>query len=218
MYSILIRTLIVAGLMTFGTARGDTTDDAVKALPAAVQKTITAEGTGKRVVRVDKKQNQGHTRYKIIMKSSDDMQRRLFIDENGTLLRLKNDVIFSSVPPSVHQTAETGGKGAKFVRSTKITHDGKTEWEVEYDVSGRTRELLIDADGKLERTEEVVAAATLPATVKSAVDKEVGSGKLRKVEAITETGKPTVYEVQFDANGHSSEVTFGGDGKVLERE
>jgi hypothetical protein len=213
----LIRTLIIV-LLTSGAARGDATDDAVKALPAAVQKTITAESMGKHVVRVDKKQNDGHTRYKIILKSSDEMQRRLFIDENGTLLRLKNDVIFSSVPPSVHQTAETGGKGAKFVRSTKISHDGKTEWEVEYDVSGRSRELLIDADGKLERIEEVVTAATLPATVKRAVDKEVGSGKIRKVEAITETGKPTVYEVQFDASGRSSEVTFAGDGKVLERE
>jgi len=215
--TILIRMLVIAAVLTCGTARADSTND-VKALPAAVQKTITAQGAGKSVVRVDTKANSGHTRYKIIMKSPDGMQRRLFIDENGTLLRLKNDVTFDSVPASVHKTADAGGKGAKLVRSTKITHDGKTEWEVEYDVAGRSRELLIDADGKLERTEEVVTATTLPATVKTAVDKEVGAAKLRKIEAITEAGKPTVYEVQFEASGRTAEVTFGGDGKVLERE
>jgi hypothetical protein len=152
------------------------------------------------------------------MKSSDGMQRRLFVDETGKLLRLKNDVAFDAVPAPVHKTAETSGKGLKFVRSTKITHEGTVEYEVEYDSSGRSKTLLIDVQGKLERVEEVVVASALPAPAKAAVDKEVGNGKLRKIEAITETGKPTVYEAQFDAGGHASEVTIGADGKVLERE
>jgi uncharacterized membrane protein YkoI len=190
----------------------------VKALPAAVQTTLRKESAGKSVVRVDNKQRDGNTTYKIITKSPDGMQRRLFIDSNGKLVRLKNDITLDAVPHVVRKTADAESKAAKFVRSTKITHDAATDYELEYDVTGRSKTLLIDPQGKLERIEEVITAPTLPSAVKASVDKEVGKNTIRKIEASTETGKPTVFEVQFDAGGHPSEIKLALDGKVLERE
>jgi len=76
----------------------------------------------------------------------------------------------------------------------------------------------MDAVGQMERVEEVVGIAALPAAAKTQVEKDVGAGKLLKVEAIMETGKPTIYEAQFEAGGHRSEIKLGADGKVLARE
>ena len=205
-------------LLVVGTAHAESADETLKALPAPVQKTIRAEKQDRTLVKIETKAKDGHARYKVVMTTANGMQKRLVVDAGGALLRVKNDVALDTLPAAVRSAVDANTKGAKFVRSTKVTHDGKIEYEVEYDVSGRSKVLLIDPAGKMEKVEEVVAIATIPAAAKAEVDKSVGTGKLIKVEAITETGKPTFYEAQYEVGGHKSEVKLASDGKVLGRE
>jgi hypothetical protein len=152
------------------------------------------------------------------MKAASGMQKRIFVDGDGKILRLKNDVEIGALPAPVKATVDANSAGTKFMRSTKVTHDGTTEYEVELDASGHSRELLLDPAGTLERLEEVVDLASVPPKVKAEIEKTVGKHQLLKVEASTESGKATTYEAQFDADGHKAEVTFSAEGKVLERE
>jgi hypothetical protein len=212
-----LRALPFLCLLLVGTAYAEDPDATLKSLPAPVMQAIQAEQGDKSVFRIDVKGKDGQKRYKVILKSKDGMQKRLFLDDKGTLLRLKNDVALDALPAPVKKTSDENSAG-KFVRSTKVTHDAKTEYEVEYDVNGFSKELLLDDAGKLERVEEVVSLSGVPAKAKAAIEKEVGKNKLVKVVASTETGKATTYEAQFEVTGRKSEITLSSDGKVLERE
>jgi hypothetical protein len=211
------RVLVCVGVLA-GAAFADTTKVELKQLPAAAQKTVQTELGGRSIVKIDANQRDGRARYKVVMVAQDGMQKRVTVDGDGKILRLKNDVAMRDVPAAVRKTAEANASGAKLVRSTKVTHDDVTEWEVEYDVKGRSKQLLMGTDGKLERIEEVVLAASLPAKAKAGIEKEVGTNKLIKIVAVTFTGKPTTYDAQFEKGDGKAEIQVAGDGKVLERE
>jgi hypothetical protein len=207
-----------AYLFLTGAVRADATDDQLKPLPAPVQKTIRAELEKRTIVKIDPKTHDGKTRYKVVMKAANGMQKRIFVDAEGKIQRLKLDVERDSLPAPVKEQVDQNNKKLKFVRVTKVTHDDVVEWEAEFTRQGLSEELLMDAAGKLERVEKVLAPTELPAPVKAAVDKQVGKGKLIKVEESTLIGKPSTYEAQSDSDGKKVEITYDADGKELERE
>jgi uncharacterized membrane protein YkoI len=205
-------------LFVLGSAHAQSGEELLKPLPAPVQKTIRTERGTRSLVKIESKSKGGQTLYKVVMKGDNGMQKRLAVDASGKLLRVKNDVTIDALPAAVRATGDANGKGGKFVRSTKIDHDAKLDYEVEFDLNGRSKVLLINPAGQLQKTEEVVAISSIPAPAKAEVEKEVGTGKLLKLKTISETGKPAIYEAQFEAGGHSSEIKLGSDGKVLDRE
>jgi uncharacterized membrane protein YkoI len=209
--------MFLALLLLAGTAWAASPDDTLRSLPPEVQKTVKAEIDQRTILKVDAKERQGEKRYKVVMKAADGLEKRLIVDAHGKILRTKQDVVRDSLPQPVAKTVDAQGAG-QFVRSTRVDHDGLTEYEAEFDVSGKSKEILTDSAGKLERIEEVVAIAAVPAQAEAEIEKDVGKNKLLKIEAITETGKPTVYEAQFEADGKKSEIQIGSDGKVLGRE
>lgn len=211
-----VKALPLLCLFVFGSAHAGGGDELLKSLPAPVQKTISAERGQRNLVDIQAQSKGGQTGYKVIMKAANGMQKRLFVDSSGKLVRVKNDVAPDTLPAAVRANADSNGKGGKFVRSTRIDHDAKVDYEVVYDVSGRSRVLLLDPAGHLEKVEEVVAVSAIPAPARVQVEKEVGGGKLLKLKTITETGKASIYEAQFEASGRSSELA--SDGKILERE
>jgi uncharacterized membrane protein YkoI len=212
------RVIVTVCVFAMSVAHAQSADETLKGLPAAVQKTIRAERGTRGLMKIESKAKAGETIYKIVMGASDGMQKRLTVDASGKLLRVKNDVTRDSLPAPVRALVDANSKSGKFVRSTKIDHDAKVDYEAEFDVSGRSKVFLLDPAGKTKKVEEVVAISTVPAPVRSAVEKEVGSGKLIKVKTITEPEKPALYEAQWETGAKKSEIKLAADGKVLERE
>jgi hypothetical protein len=213
-----VSALAAVCLFVLGSAHAESGDESLKTLPAPVQNTIRAERGQRSVVSIDAKSKGRQTSYKVIMKADNGMQKRLFVDASGKLFRVKNDVTIDAVPAAVRTTADANGKGGKFVRSTRIDHDGKLEYEVEYAVDGHSKVLLFDPAGQLKKVEEVVAISAIPAPARTEVEKEVGTGKLLKLKTITETGKAPIYEAQFESGGHNSGIKLASTGKILDRD
>ena len=152
------------------------------------------------------------------MSGKNGMQRRLMLDGDGKVLKLKNDVAAETLPAAVKKAADGMAKGAKMVRSTQVTADGKVTYEVEMDIGGRPKVVLLDPAGATVKIEETVLLPTVPAPVKAEVEKNVGHGRLIKVVAITDTGKPTTYEAQYETDAKKAEIKLGADGHLLGRE
>jgi hypothetical protein len=212
----LLRTLLLVVAATT-VAYAASPDDTLKTLPAAVQQTIQAELGKRTILKIDVKDRDGKQHAKVVMKAADGLEKRIIVGPDGKILRTKQDVERSALPAAVAKTVD-GQSAGKFLRSTRVDHDGVTEYEAEFDVEGKSKEILTDSAGKLERIEEVVGLAAVPAQAKTEIEKDVGKAKLLKIEAITETGKPTVYEAQFEADGKKSEIQIASDGKLLHRE
>jgi hypothetical protein len=123
------------------------------------------------------------------------------------------------LPPPVEQAVTRETRGATLLGFTQESEDGKMFYEVETRVAGRSRDILIDATGKVAEIEDAVVLARLSAAVQAGLKAAAGTGRITRVESITKQGKVVAYEAQVTAaGGKKSEVQVGPDGKALAHE
>jgi len=124
----------------------------------------------------------------------------------------------SDLPPAVEKTVAAQSAGATVKGFSKEKEKGQTYYEAEMVVNGRSKDILMDANGAIVEVEEEVAMDALPAEVKAGLQSKAGEGKLVKVETITKKDKLVAYEAQVTKGGKKSEVQVGPDGKPLDHE
>ena len=116
------------------------------------------------------------------------------------------------LPPPVRTTVEAETTGVTLKGISKEKEHGKTVYEVETLVNGRTRDLMIDATGKVYEVEEQLDVDKAPAPVKAAME---AKGKILKLESVTENGK-TTYEGRVQTkSGKKVSVAVDANGKHL---
>jgi len=116
----------------------------------------------------------------------------------------------ANLPPAVKATVEAESKGAVVKGISREKEHGKTVYELETLVNGRTRDLMIDAAGKVYVVEEQLDVDKAPPAVKAALE---ARGKIVRLESVLENGR-TRYEgrVQTKA-GKKVTVEVDADGK-----
>lgn len=125
-------------------------------------------------------------------------------------------VKMADLPPAVQKTVKEQMAGATLRGLSKETEHGKTTYEAELTVNGKSKDITLDSDGKIVEVEEQVALDSIPAAAKTAIESSAGkSGKVLKVEAVSEHDKLVAYEavVQKTPNGKKSEVRVDANGK-----
>lgn len=121
-------------------------------------------------------------------------------------------VKLKDLPPAVRKTVDELGKTATLVGFAKEVEDGKTLYEAETKVNGKTRDVTIDAEGKIVTTEEEVAIDTIPAAARAAIEKAAAGGKITLVEKVT-SGSAVKYEAAITPkSGKKKEVSFNAEG------
>ncbi len=122
------------------------------------------------------------------------------------------------LPAAVEKTVARESKGATIKGFGVEKEDGKTTYEVEMMVDGRSKDLSIDADGNVLSIEEEVSMDSLSADVKAGLTKAAGAGTMGKIESLTKGGKLVAYETVVTTGKKHSEIQVGPDGKKLSHE
>ena len=133
------------------------------------------------------------------------------VASSGSLL-LSQKVQLKDVPTPVQRSIAEETKGSQLKSITKETEKGKTVYEVESMVNGRTRDLIIDSSGSVVTVEAEVALDSLPAAAKSAIERLASGGKITRVESVT-MGQTIMYEAAIVKGKKTSEVSVTPDGK-----
>lgn len=118
----------------------------------------------------------------------------------------------NDLPPAVQKGVQDHLKGGTVKTVTKEVEKGKTQYEIESVLNGRTRDFNLDTAGNLLVMEEELAMEDVPAPVKAALEKQ---GKIVRVELMTE-GKKVVYEAQVEKNGKKASVSVDSSGKKVQ--
>lgn len=201
-------------VLSTATAHADDADPKLKTLPEAVQKTVTAESPQGSIVSVEPKRIDGTLRYKVAVQDH-GQNRHLVIDATGKLQSTKTEVTAQALPAPVRKTLDAQSQGARVDKNLQVNKAGKLTYEFELLVSGHKKELAIDAAGELLRVEEVVPIASVPPTVKAAIEQAASRGKLLKVRSLTVRGKLTGYEAGVEIDGSRTDLKFALDGTPL---
>jgi uncharacterized membrane protein YkoI len=120
-------------------------------------------------------------------------------------------VKLKDLPAAVQKAIPEQTKGATVVGYAKEVEDGKTFYEIETKVNGKTRDLLMDPTGAVTEVEEEVALDSIPAAARAAIQSRAGKGKITKVESVTKDGNVT-YEAAISKAGKKSEIAVAADG------
>jgi uncharacterized membrane protein YkoI len=123
-------------------------------------------------------------------------------------------VAMRDLPVVVQQAVREQSKGATIRGLTMEVENGKTEYEAELTVNGHGKDISFDAAGRIVSVEEEVPLASLPEAARGAIQKAVGTGKLRKVESVTENGT-AFYEATIRKAGKSSEIKVDANGATV---
>ena len=106
-------------------------------------------------------------------------------------------------------------KGGTIKSINKEKENGVMQYEVETTLGGKARNMNVDVTGKLLVVEEEVSIDSVPAAVKAAVTKAVGTGKLEMVETFQKPGAELMYEAVFATKGgKKKEMVFKADGSI----
>src|SRR5258705_2521929 len=85
------------------------------------------------------------------------------------------------LPAAVQKAADEATKGSQVLGYAKEVEGGKTFYEVETKVNGKTRDMTFDEQGNAIAVEEEVAIGSLPASVQDGLRKAAGKGQITKV-------------------------------------
>jgi hypothetical protein len=124
----------------------------------------------------------------------------------------------SDLPAAVEKTVAAQSRGATVRGFSREEENGQIFYEAELIVGGRSKDVLIDANGAVVEVEEQVEVGSLPVAVKDGLQAKAGKGRLLKVESITKHDKLVAYEAQVMTGGKRSEVQVGPDGKAISHE
>jgi uncharacterized membrane protein YkoI len=120
-----------------------------------------------------------------------------------------------SLPPQVREAVLAQSRGATLRGVAKETQNGVTLYEVETIAHGRTRDIMLDAQGKLVSVEEQTTLGEIPEKARAAILRSVGTRKLVLVEKVTK-GDTTFYEGHIHDGRSLSEVKVDAAGKPVE--
>jgi uncharacterized membrane protein YkoI len=124
----------------------------------------------------------------------------------------------SALPAAVEKAVQAETKGATIKGFAQEREHGKTFYEVETVVDGRTRDILFAPDGSVAEIEEEVSFDSLPSEVQTGLKKKAGGVNIEKVESLTKKSRLVAYEGRIRRNGKDAEIQVGPDGRNLAHE
>ena len=122
-------------------------------------------------------------------------------------------VQMKDLPEPVQKTVKELIKTAKLRGLNKEVENGKTSYEAETTLNGKSRDVEMDASGVIVEVEEAAELSGIPPAARKALETSAGAGKILKVESVTQ-GKTVSYEAVVEKNGKKSEVSVSADGVV----
>lgn len=133
---------------------------------------------------------------------------------SGTAQAADQKITLQNLPPAVKATVDAESKGATVKGISSEKENGKTVYELETLLNGRTRDLMIDAAGKVYLVEEQLDIDKAPPAVKAALE---AKGKVVTLESVMENGK-TRYEGQVQTKaGKKVAFEVDADGKPYKK-
>jgi uncharacterized protein with beta-barrel porin domain len=121
-------------------------------------------------------------------------------------------VRLEDLPPAVQTAVKEQTRNATLAGLSTEKEKGKTMYEVETKVNGKSRDLLLDQTGAVVESEEEVDINSIPAPARAAIQKRAGNGTLAKVEKVM-AGSTVSYEATIRSKaGKASEYAVNADG------
>lgn len=122
---------------------------------------------------------------------------------------------FEAMPPAVQKTATANMLNALPISIGSVQRESGWEYQVNTRLNGEYHNILVDEKGKLLAVKDGTDLASIPAVVKSAIQKESLAAEILTLEKVTEGGLISYGAViQDDAPGKYIRILVAADGTL----
>ncbi len=126
----------------------------------------------------------------------------------------ESKVQFKDLPAPVQKAAkEQQSRGATLRGYSKENERGKTFYEIETLVNGKSKDTLVDESGTVVETEQEIDMANIPQAARQALKKEAAGAKILRIESVTE-GRTVRYEAVILSGSKRKEIAVTPDGSA----
>jgi len=184
-------------------------------LPPEVRKAITAQvGSGK-LESIGKTFKGSQVSFEVEMTRADGANRSFTVDSNGKLTSLQ--VSLEEIPGLVRKTIEAHVGDGKLEAVYRLTEGGETSFDAEVLRHGKTRDIIVNMNGKLESVQ--VSIDDLSPEAQKTIRDKVGSGKIVRVDKLSELRQGVQpYEIEARKDGKVFSFAVGPKGRLLGRD
>jgi hypothetical protein len=137
------------------------------------------------------------------------------IERSGAIREMEADIPVSGLPDAVRDAAITMLPGARITGAEHEFQAGRECWEVKLIHEGRAWEVIADASGEVQETEQELRRGEAPGAVMESAAKTMPRGMLRSVERITHRDDTVEYHVKYTQGGASYKLVLAPDGTLL---
>ena len=120
-----------------------------------------------------------------------------------------------SLPPSVQAAVKAQRINATILNISAVKANGRTGYEVEMTIDGKSRDVEFDANGKILEIEEDADLSSIPAAAKNAIQAQTGKATFVKVEKVTKGSGISYVAVLKSTHGSNFELGVNAAGKLL---
>lgn len=129
--------------------------------------------------------------------------------------RAESHVPCNTLPAAVLAQAKAEAGDASIHGCVQQREHGKLTYEVETLKNGISKDITLDASGRILEVEQQVPVSSLPAAVSDAIAQAAKGGTIGKIESVTRNGAIASYETTIRSNGRSREVAFDPQGSPV---
>jgi uncharacterized membrane protein YkoI len=123
---------------------------AMNDLPAAVQQAMRDHTKGLTIVGLAEETEDGKTLYEVETKK-DGQTRDILFDTAGKVVEEEQEVTLASIPELARTALQRAAVGGEITKVEAITKNGVTLYEAEVKKKGKDSEVVVGADGTIQR-------------------------------------------------------------------
>ena len=150
------------------------------------------------------------------MKTAGSLAAILAVLTAAPVMAAERKMELKDLPEAVRITVLEQSQDGKIRGLAHEIDKDKRPYEAELTLaSGKKKDVLIDASGKVIEVEEQVALADLPPAVKAQLERSAGKGKIGTIEALTQEGVLTAYEAEVTEAGRMTDIKIAPTGSLI---
>ncbi|EEF60391.1 PepSY-like domain-containing protein [Pedosphaera parvula] len=179
-------------------------------VPAVPQKAIRAQLGNGTIDSVEKtSEEDGTISYEVEMTNKAGKDRFFTVTMEGKMIRA--EIGLEEAPVAVRKTIEVESAKGKLESVYRVLEEDGISYSAEVNEGGRSRDMTIAGDGKLETIEAF--ASDLPPLGRKVLHGKVGNGKLVRIDKVFDEKGEYVYEVESLKDGKAFNFKIGAGGR-----
>lgn len=139
----------------------------------------------------------------------------LYLTDRGNVLKHHQDLYVSEIPKVVLETIQKKAPFFDVDDADKITENGKTTYEINFEIDDKDHDFWINEKGKLLKYEKELKKSEIPEPIWSYI-KKYGKLDVEHIEYSEENGRG-VYWIDGDINDKEHDFYFTEKAKLISR-